>query len=128
MPSPASWPHRSAAGSSTTRGVTVMAERAERLRKEAVQRLLKRMGDDLSRHQLERLDKLAALIGDDGRIGLEQALEVATPPGGDDQRRQAAFRQFRRTVGEAAQAAQVTFALVPDSLRLAPVHRYCWFE
>ena len=99
----------------------------ERLRKEAVLRLLGRMQDDLSRHQLERLGKLAALIDDDGRIGLEQALEAATP-GGDDQRRQAAFRQFRRTVADAAEAAQVTLALVPDTLKVAPVHRFCWFE
>jgi hypothetical protein len=61
------------------------------------------------------------------RIGLDRALDVATP-GGDDQRRQAAFRQFRRTVAEAAEAAQVRLALVPDSLKLAPVHRFCWFE
>ncbi|HEX6523056.1 MAG TPA: pentapeptide repeat-containing protein [Streptosporangiaceae bacterium] len=99
----------------------------ERLRTEAVLRLLERMQDDLSRHQLERLRKLAELIDSDGRIGLDRALDVATP-GGDDQRRQAAFRQFRRTVAEAAEAAQVRLALVPDSLKLAPVHRFCWFE
>ena len=98
-----------------------------RLGKEAVLRLLERMQDDLSRHQLERLGKLAALIDGNGRIGLDRALEVATP-GGDDQRRQAAFRQFRRTVAEAAEAAQVTLALVQDSLKLAPAHRFCWFE
>jgi hypothetical protein len=73
------------------------------------------------------LRQLAGLIGSDGRIGLDRALDVATP-GGDDQRRQAAFRQFRRAVAEAAQAAQVRLALVPDSLKLAPVHRFCWFE
>ena len=106
-------------------GPTVTAD--ARLSKESVLRLLGRMRDDLSRHQLDRLDRLAALIGDDGRIGLEQALEVATP-GGDDQRRQAAFRQFRRTVAEAAEAAQVALALVPDSLKLAPAQRFCWFE
>ena len=99
----------------------------ERLRTEAVLRLLERMQDDLSRHQLERLRQLAELIGSDGRIGLDRALDVATP-GGDDQRRQAAFRQFRRTVTEAAESAHVTLALVPDSLKLAPMHRFCWFE
>jgi len=52
---------------------------------------------------------------------------VATP-GGNDQRRQAAFRQFRRSVSEAADAAQVRLALVPDSLKLAPARRFCWFE
>ena len=98
------------------------------LGKEAVQRLLNRMRGNLTRQQLERLDKLAALIGADGRIGLEQALAAAAPPGGDDVQRQAAFRQFRRTVAEAAAQAGVPLALVPDSLKLAPEHRFCWFE
>src|SRR5215468_5493220 len=85
------------------------------------------MRDDLSRHQSARLHELAALIDADGRIPLDRALEVATP-GGDDQRRQAAFRQFRRTVAMAAGDAGIAFELVPDTLKIAPAHRWCWFE
>src|SRR5438132_122569 len=101
--------------------------RVHRLRKREVLSLLGRIQDDLSRHQLIRLRRLAELIDDDGRIPLEQALQVATE-GGDDQRRQAAFRQFRRTVAAAAKDAGVAFALVPDTLKAAPARRHCWFE
>ena len=99
----------------------------ERLKKETVLQLLDQMKDDLSRHQRERLDGLAALIDDEGRIGLERALDVATS-GGDDQQRQATFRKFRAAVAQAATAAHVSLTLEVDALRRAPVHRFCWFE
>src|SRR5215475_2181980 len=100
---------------------------SQRLPERAVLTLLAAMTDDLSRHQLSRLRQLAALIDADGGIPLDRALEVATP-GGDDQRRQAAFRQFRRAVAEAAENAGVQLTLVADALKTAPAHRYCWFE
>jgi hypothetical protein len=100
---------------------------AGRLREREVLTLLDRMRDHLSRHQLDRLRQLATLIDEEGRIPLERALDVATA-GGDDQQRQAAFRQFRRTVAAAARDAGVTFTLVPDSSKTAPARRYCWFE
>src|SRR5262249_3993884 len=101
--------------------------RTKRLREREVLSLLDRMRDYLSRHQLTRLHELAALIDADGRIPLDRALEVATPSG-DDQRRQAAFRQFRRTVAGAAREAGIALELVPDTLKIAPAHRWCWFE
>src|SRR5262249_59531579 len=107
--------------------VSPPGRRVGRLREQEVLSLLDRMQDYLSRHQLARLRQLAAVIDEEGRIPLERALEVASA-GGDDQRRQAAFRQFRRTVSAAAQDAGVTFALVPDTSKTAPARRYCWFE
>src|SRR5262249_20054536 len=101
--------------------------RPQRLREREVLSVLGRLRDDLSRHQSARLHELAALIDAEGRIPLDRALAVATP-GGDDQRRQAAFRQVRRTVAAAAQSAGITFELVPDTLKIAPAHRWCWFE
>src|SRR5215475_9203202 len=99
----------------------------QRLPERAVLALLAAMTDDLSPRQISRLRQLAALIDADGRIPLDRALDVATP-GGDDQRRQAAFRQFRRAVAEAAENAGAQLTLVADALKTAPAHRYCWFE
>ena len=98
-----------------------------RLTRRAVLRHLDRLADDLTRRQLSRLQALADLVGDDGRIPLPQALDVATP-GGEDTKSQDAFRKFRAALDDAAQGAGVDLRLVSDQRKAPPRERFCWFE
>ncbi|EIV96140.1 WD40 repeat-containing protein [Frankia sp. QA3] len=98
-----------------------------RLPRRAVLRHLDRLADDLTPRQLSRLRALADLIGEDGRIPLPQALDVATPGGGDG-KAQDTFRKFRAALDEAATAAGVDLRLVGDRRKAPPPDRFCWFE
>ncbi|MGH4017464.1 MAG: pentapeptide repeat-containing protein, partial [Pseudonocardiaceae bacterium] len=98
-----------------------------RLPRRAVLRHLDRLADDLTGRQLSRLRALADLIGDDGRIPLPRALDVATP-GGDDTTAQDAFRKFRAALDDAAHGAGVDLRLVSDQRKAPPRDRFCWFE
>ncbi|KJE20416.1 WD domain, G-beta repeat-containing protein, partial [Frankia torreyi] len=98
-----------------------------RLPGRAVLRHLDRLADDLTPRQLARLRALADLIGDDGRIPMPQALDVATP-GGGDVKAQDTFRKFRAALDEAASAAGVDLRLVSDRRKAPPADRFCWFE
>jgi WD40 repeat protein len=97
------------------------------LSRSEVEALLPKLGEDLTPRQLSRLRQLAALIGEDNTIPMTQALQVATTSQ-DDQARQAAFRQFRRSVRSAADQIQLKFGIEVDGQKIAPGQRRCWFE
>ena len=96
------------------------------LSRRAVEHHLDHLTEELSPKQLERLHSLAAAIGDDGHIPLNQALELATP-GGDAVTAQASFRKFRQALRDAAVENRVDLELVSDNQKKAPEHRSCWF-
>ncbi|KPM51875.1 hypothetical protein ACG83_33210 [Frankia sp. R43] len=98
-----------------------------RLPRQAVLRYLERLADDLTPRQSQRLRDLADLIDGDGRIPMADALEVATP-GGGDVKAQDAFRKFRAAFDEAAAEAGVAVRLVSDQRKAPPRGRMCWFE
>ncbi|ONH59027.1 hypothetical protein CcI49_17920, partial [Frankia sp. CcI49] len=98
-----------------------------RLPRQAVLRYLERLADDLTPRQSQRLRDLADLIDGDGRIPMADALEVATP-GGGDVKAQDAFRKFRAAFDEAAAEAGVGVRLVSDQRKAPPRDRACWFE
>uniref|UniRef100_UPI0021BEF80D pentapeptide repeat-containing protein n=1 Tax=Frankia gtarii TaxID=2950102 RepID=UPI0021BEF80D len=98
-----------------------------RLPRRAVLRHLDRLTDDLTPRQMSRLRGLAELIGDDGRIPMPQALDEATP-GGGDVKAQDTFRKFRAALDVAAKAAKVDLRLVSDRRKAPPTDRFCWFE
>ncbi|EFC78994.1 pentapeptide repeat-containing protein, partial [Parafrankia sp. EUN1f] len=98
-----------------------------RLPRQAVLRYLERLADDLTPRQAQRLAGLADLIDGDGRIPMADALEVATP-GGGDAKAQDAFRKFRAAFDEAAAEADVGVRLVSDQRKAPPRDRVCWFE
>ncbi|MCV7355896.1 pentapeptide repeat-containing protein [Mycolicibacterium fluoranthenivorans] len=89
--------------------------------------MIERLADDLTPRQRGRLAELAESIGDDGMIAFSRALEVTTT-GSDERARQAAFRQFRKSVRSAASAVGVAFSIEVDGQKIAPTQRRCWFE
>jgi hypothetical protein len=98
-----------------------------RLSRRAVLRHLERLAADLTPRQLSRLQALADLIDDGGRIPLPRALDAATP-GGEDTKAQDAFRKFRAALDDAADGAGVDLRLVSDQRKVPPRDRFCWFE
>lgn len=99
----------------------------QRLSRLQVQDMIERLADDLTPRQRGRLAELAESIGDDGMIAFSRALEVTTT-GSDERARQAAFRQFRKSVRSAASAVGVAFSIEVDGQKIAPTQRRCWFE
>ncbi len=99
----------------------------QRLPHRAVLRHLEQLADDLTPRQRARLTALADLIGEDGRIPMRQALDVATP-GGGDVKAQDTFRKFRAALDEAATVAEIDLRLVSDRRKAPPADRFCWFE
>ncbi|MER2514875.1 MAG: TIR domain-containing protein, partial [Candidatus Accumulibacter phosphatis] len=94
----------------------------------AVRRATGKLCDDLSRTDRTRLDSLLALLADDGRISLADALQALFP----NQLREGAltaFRQFRSRLREAAAELGLRLSLETDrQTRAAPAERWCWFE
>ncbi len=99
----------------------------QRLPHRAVLRHLEQLADDLTPRQRARLTALADLIGEDGRIPMPQALDVATP-GGGDVKAQDTFRKFRAALDEAATVTEIDLRLVSDRRKAPPADRFCWFE
>ncbi|GAB3256984.1 NACHT domain-containing protein [Kineosporia babensis] len=83
-----------------------------------------RLVEELTGLQYQRITKLVELIGDDGRIRLDLALEAATRPGAL-QKRQDAFRQFRHDLAERTGGR---LQVEVDGDKGAPTARWCWFE
>jgi WD40 repeat protein len=100
----------------------------QRLAREAVRRAVVSLRDDLGRADRSRLDAIVALIEEDGRIRLDEALRMLYP----GQQREAAltaFRQFRGRLSAAAAEARLAFALETDrQTRASPEERSCWFS
>jgi sugar phosphate isomerase/epimerase len=59
---------------------------------------------------------------------MRQAFAIAGPASGDDERRQAAFHQFRRSIDAAMVDAGVELRLVVHTSKTSPDARFCWFE
>ena len=97
-----------------------------RLAARSVRRHVESAAEHLSPLQRSRVEDLAKLIGADGRISMAAALDVAAP-GGDDTKRQDAFRKFRGSLDAAMGDAGVELTLQVDSLKTAPSRRHCWF-
>src|SRR5580658_8257253 len=96
--------------------------------KSALLRLTPALRPELSRADALRLDQIVELLRPDGTVVLANVL-TALYPGKGRAAAQAALRQFRLALSEAASNANVRLSLETDGLtRSTPENRTIWFE
>ncbi len=97
------------------------------LAREAVQRAVLAVHDDLGRADRVRLASIVDLIGADGRIRLADVLHTLYP-GQERGAALTALRQFRSRLSEAAKETRIVLTLETDhQTRADPENRWCWF-
>ncbi len=96
--------------------------------KSAVLRVVPVLREKLSQANVRRLDQILKLIKEDGRAVLAEVLNQLYS-GQERERALTSFRQFRREIGKAAEAAGVRLSLETDGqTRTDPENRKVWFE
>jgi WD40 repeat protein len=96
--------------------------------KAAVLRLVPVVRDKLSRANVVRLEQVLKIVDEDGRAVLADVIGALYPRQNRDNAL-TLFRQFRREVASAAEAAGVRLSLETDGqTRTAPADRVVWFE
>ncbi|MCP2096475.1 Pentapeptide repeat-containing protein, partial [Actinosynnema pretiosum] len=96
------------------------------LRSNEIPPFLRALRSALTETQVQRLEVICGLVGEDGRFLLRTALTEAGFPAGSSQG-QDAFRAFRKRVNEAAESAGVDLRLELEALKVPPERRYGWF-
>ncbi|MGI8426513.1 MAG: TIR domain-containing protein [Actinomycetota bacterium] len=101
---------------------------ARRLSAATLARSARALREELGKADHDRLDRLVALIGQDGAINLGRAL-ASLYPGSAREAALTGFRQFRGRLKDAAREAGLKLELVVDTqTRAAPDARRAWFE
>ena len=99
---------------------------SERLRRAEVAVHLDRLRGVVTDVQASRLRAIVALLAEDGRFVLRDALAAGDFPA-IDARAQDAFQDFRKSVNAAAAGARVPLALELEARKTAPDRRHGWF-